>query len=95
MLVGRVCRADVTVFLWHLSTCSLRVPNAALERLFGGAVLAGLDLDLGGVWLFRRRCSEGAVLAGLDLDLGGVWLFRRWCSEVLGGCLLDVFAEVT
>ena len=56
MLVGRVCRADVTVFLWPLSTCSLRVPNAALERLFGGAVLAGLDLDLGGVWLFRRRC---------------------------------------
>ena len=72
MFVGRVCRADVTVFLWPLSTCSLRVPNAALERLFGGAVLAGLDLDLGGVWLFRRRCSE-----------------------VLGACLLDVFAELT
>ena len=75
MLVGRVCRADVTVFLWPLSTCStcsLRVPNAAEERLFGGAVLAGLGLALGGVWLFRRRCSE-----------------------VLGACLLDVFAELT
>ena len=37
----------------------------------------------------------GAVLAGLGLDLRGVWPFRRRCAEVLGACLLDVFAELT
>ena len=72
--------------------CSFRVPNAAFD-LFGGAVLAGLGLALGGVWLVRRRCWELLVAfctcslrvpnAALDTfsgrSLGWVGPRFRWC----------------
>ena len=98
MFVGRVCRSDVTVFLWPLSNCSLRVPNAALERLFGGAVLAGLDLlAFLHLSLGRQKATSGTFstdgFGWLGLNPAGVSVFRRHVERCLSGLLRSIQAR--
>ena len=38
MLVGRVCRADVTVFLWHLSNLFFEGSERSVRETFLGAL---------------------------------------------------------